>query len=147
MRKKNESTTESKLQRRDRAIVQVRLDQVIPEVRAEFEARWDRREARARAFREIRNSTGPRNDANAVTSEREAMSGGMRRGKNTVASDVQPGRRPREIGPVVVRPDEDNLAVSDGVSDDRSSIGEFVKGPATETVDVGGVPTTRRRRA
>jgi len=132
MNRRNRTTappTETKAQRRDRAIVQVRLDQVIPEVRAEFEARWDRREARARAFREIRNSTGRRNDANAVKGEGEAYAGGMRRGKNTVVSDVAPGKNRRDLGGEVVRPEEDNLAVSDGVTDDRVNTGQFVKGP------------------
>lgn len=141
-----DTTAEQKAARPAAAQVLVRLDETLPEVRARIEAAWDRRTAKARALRDIRNSTGPRNDANAVKGEGEAYSGGMRRGKNSTASDVAPGKSRRELGGEIVRPEEDDLTVSDGITDDRASIGEFIPGPKDGIEDVGDVPMQRRRR-
>jgi hypothetical protein len=130
-----DTTAAAKAARRAAATVLVRLDETLPEVRARIEAAWDRREAKARSLRAIKDSTGPRHDSAAVMSEGQAMSGGMSRGKDSVASDVTPGKGSRrDLGGEIVRPDEDNLAVSDGVSDDRSEVGEFIRKPQPRPV-------------
>ena len=123
--------TETRTQRRDCAVVQVRLDETLPEVRARIEADWNRREAKAAELRAIRNSTGPRNDAYAVKSEGEALSGGqMSRGKDTAVSDVQPGKTKRSLGGDVVVPEEPDATVSDGTTepDGVNPIGTFKRG-------------------
>jgi hypothetical protein len=121
------ATAAERTARRDRAVVQVRLDETLPEVRARFEALWDRREAKARSLRDIRNSTGPRNDANAVQSEGQAYAGGMRRNDGTpvrLPKKVQP-----EFLPVVAQENPDD-GVSDGTTDDEKRVetGTFKRG-------------------
>jgi hypothetical protein len=124
------ATTEERRARRDRAIVQVRLDETLPEVRARIEADWNRREARARELRAIRNGTGPRNDAFAVpTSDEVYGAGRMVRGKDAPAKP--PAKAKRTLGGDVVMAEEPDTTVSDGTMDDEGRVdtGQFVKGP------------------
>jgi hypothetical protein len=123
---------EQKAARRARSTVLVRLDQVIPEVRAEIIAEWDRREAKARELRKIKGNEG-RTDANAFPSEGETLGrGAMKRGKNTVAA--APSKAKRTLGGDFVRADEDDNTVADGTTDDRVEIGEFVRKPQPKPV-------------
>jgi hypothetical protein len=144
-RKYPDDTAEQKAARRAAATVLVRLDQVIPEKRAEIERLWDENEERARKFRAIRG--GKVMDANAFPSEGDTLRGAMVRGKDSPQPLPKKSKRDLGFATEFVRPDEDDTSVSTGpANDDRVALGEFVRGPETETVDVGGVPTVRRRR-
>lgn len=145
MRKNTEPPTETKAQRRDRAIVQVPLRDVKDEPRRAIEAIWDAREAKARELRNIHGTKGRANMKLPAPTADEAMRGAMQR----VESKPQtvPKKAKRDLGGSFTRPDEDDTTVSTGpATDDRVNTGEFVRGPETETVDVGGVPVQRRRR-
>jgi hypothetical protein len=139
----NENTQETQSQRRDRAIVQVRLDEVLPEVRERFERAWDARMAKAKALREIKGDK-PCNDANMYPSEGDTLRGSMVRGKD------EPAPQRRKVQPEflqVVPAAEPDASTHDGSPyNPNVEAGEFVAGPETETVDVGGIPTVRRRR-
>jgi 2,3-bisphosphoglycerate-independent phosphoglycerate mutase len=139
----NENTQETQSQRRDRAIVQVPLRDVKPEARQRFEDAWDAREAKVAALKAIKG-IAPRSDKDMYPSEGDTLRGSMVRGKD------EPAPQPRKVQPEflqVVPAAEPDATTHDGSPyNPNVEAGEFVAGPETETVDVGGIPTVRRRR-
>jgi hypothetical protein len=127
--REQEVSAEERRARRERAIVQVELVDVMPAKRAEIEALWDRREAKAAELREIRGKK-PRNDAFAVpTSDQVYGEHRMVRGKG--APVKPPTKVTKTLGGDVVMAENPDATVSDGTTDDegRAEQGEFVRKP------------------